>query len=71
MELLSHFAVAHKVACVQQADLEQIETRIEDVGKMLNGLISSLRAKHSTPTPQSQFPNPKSQVSNPFPGRQP
>jgi four helix bundle protein len=71
MELLSHFAVAHELACVQQTNFEQIETRIEDVGKMPNGLISSLRAQHSTPTPQSQFPNPESQVPNPFPGRQP
>jgi four helix bundle protein len=59
MELLSHFAVAHELECVQQTDLEAIETSIEDIGKMLNGLISSLRAKRSTPNPQSPVPNPQ------------
>jgi four helix bundle protein len=62
MELLSHFAVAHELKYVQQADLERIESECEDIGKMLNGLISSLRAKRPNPNPKPPVPKPKSQV---------
>jgi four helix bundle protein len=58
MELLSHFAVAHELECIQPADLEEIETGIEGIGRMLNALISSLRVKRSTPSPKSPIPNP-------------
>jgi four helix bundle protein len=65
MELLSHFAVAHELECIQPADLEEIETGIEGIGRMLNALISSLRAKRPNPNPKPPVPKPKSQVPSP------
>ena len=65
MELLSYFAIAHELKYVQQADLERIESECEDIGKMLNGLISSLRAKRPNPNPKPPVPKPKSQVPSP------
>ena len=45
MELLSHFAVARELDYLNETDLLAIESDIENVGRMLNGLISSLRLK--------------------------
>lgn len=56
MELLSHLAVAHELKFLGQTDLHAIDREIEDVGKMLNGLISSLRSKRSSPNPESHGP---------------
>ena len=53
MELLSHFAVAHELEYLNETDLQAIETDIDNVGKMLNGLITSLRT-----SVRSEDPNP-------------
>jgi four helix bundle protein len=45
MELDSHFCIAHELDYVHAQDIEGIEREIESVGKMLNRLISSLRAR--------------------------
>jgi four helix bundle protein len=45
MELLSHFAIAHELEYLNEAELSTIEAGIDTVGRMLNGLISSLRLK--------------------------
>jgi len=65
MELLSHFAVAHELEYVEEADCKGIETEIEVVGKMLNGLMGSLRAKRSTPNPSPRTPSPRSLAPSP------
>ena len=45
MELLSHFAIAHELEYLNEPELSTIEADIENVGRMLNALITSLRRK--------------------------
>jgi len=45
MELLSHFAIAYELEYLNEAELSTIEADIDNVGRMLNGLITSLRPK--------------------------
>ena len=51
MELVSHFAVARELQYVDEADSKDIEAEIDEVGKLLNGLIRSLRARRSISNP--------------------
>ena len=45
MELLSHFAIAHELEYLTDTELSTIEADIDNVGRMLNALITSLRRK--------------------------
>jgi four helix bundle protein len=43
METETHLIVSQKLGYVSQEDLQLMQARIEEIGKMLNGLIQSLR----------------------------
>lgn len=51
MELLSHFSIAHELEYLTESELFTIEADIDTVGKMLNGLITSLRIKRPLRNP--------------------
>jgi four helix bundle protein len=51
MELLSHFAIAHELEYLNEAELSTIEADIDNIGRMLNGLITSLRVKRPSRKP--------------------
>jgi four helix bundle protein len=44
MELETHCIIARKLSYLSSEQLDAMQTGIEEVGKMLNGLIQSLRA---------------------------
>lgn len=54
MELETHFKVSGNIGYLQQQAVQQAESQIEGIAKMLNRLISSLRARRC----ESGVPNP-------------
>jgi len=45
LELETHLIVARNLGYLNQAQLEAAQSRIEEIGKMLNSLIESLRSR--------------------------
>ena len=63
MELETHLIIAAQLNYFNQEALTSLQTQIESVGKMLNRLVMSLKArqgKSPTPNPQTRAPNSKS-----------
>jgi len=61
MELETHLIVAGNIEYLKQEALRQAVSQIEGIAKMLNGLISSLRARssdHAVPDPEPPTPKP-------------
>ena len=45
MELETHLIIAHQLDYLSKDELEQLQKEIENIGKMLNRLIQTLRAR--------------------------
>lgn len=45
MELETHVIISQRVNCLREEELEKLSTSIQQIGKMLNGLIKSLSRK--------------------------
>jgi four helix bundle protein len=58
LELETHLIVSRNLGFLKQIDLEKLQRRLDEVGRMLNSLIRSLRSRTSTPSSQSPAPRP-------------
>ena len=46
MELETHMIITQKLRYLSQGQLGAIQKEVEEIGKMLNGLIQSLRGRY-------------------------
>ncbi len=51
MELETHLLLAHRLNFLHQEALDSLLPEVESVGKMLNALITSLRNRRNSPSP--------------------
>jgi four helix bundle protein len=58
LELETHLIVSRNLGFLNPADLASVQRRLDEVGRMLNSLIRSLRSRTSSPGSQSLAPNP-------------
>jgi len=59
MELETHCIVAHGLGFINQSNLDQTSERVEEIGRMLNGLIQALRTPRE-PEPDAAVGAPNS-----------
>ncbi len=58
LELETHLIVSRNLGFLNQTYLEKLQRRLDEVGRMLNSLIGSLRSRTSPPSSQSPAANP-------------
>jgi hypothetical protein len=58
MELETHLIVARNLQFLKPEEFGADPRQVEDIGKMLNRLISALKSRRSGQVPQSRAPNP-------------
>lgn len=62
-ELDTHIEIAKRVGFGNSSDLERLQSRVNSVSRMLQGLIRSVKDKRLTGSHQSQTTHPKSPVT--------
>ena len=63
MELETHGIIAMRLGYVSDLEISKLKSRVQEIGRMLNGLVQSLRGRKLTsrlpvPIPKSLTPNP-------------
>ena len=62
MEVETHAIISRGLAFLTEQQCGDVQTQIQEIGRMLNGLIQSLRKAHRPATPAA---NPQSLIPNP------